>query len=185
MISRLTGVWEDDLIEVNGIGYAIQVPRPPQAGEETTLHVHPHDNGGATSLYGFTTRSEREAFRALIAVPGVGPSAAFKILEAHQPAHVASLINSKDVKSLAGIRGVGKKTAERVIQMCDTTRLPQADSGATNHREALEALEKLGVNPDKARRLVEAAAAAGSTKTEDLVMESLRLGSAERGSQPQ
>jgi Holliday junction DNA helicase RuvA len=126
MIGRLKGTvveQADDgacIIEVQGVGYEVFVPArvrseigacPPPV----TLHIHTHVREDALVLYGFSTGEDREAFRALIGVSGVGPRIALAILSKLTASELALAIARGDKDRLKGISGVGKKTAERLV----------------------------------------------------------------------
>ena len=102
------------VVEVNGVGYKVFVPRHP-ARDEVVLHTHHVVREDGQFLYGFESRDELALFEMLISVSGVGPKAAIAILSVARPAEIASAIASGDAGALARAPGVGKKTAERLI----------------------------------------------------------------------
>ena len=102
------------VVEVNGVGYKVFVPRHPSR-DEVLLHTHQVVREDAQALYGFETREELALFDLLIGVSGVGPKAGMAILSVARPAEIASAIASGDAAALARAPGVGKKTAERLI----------------------------------------------------------------------
>jgi Holliday junction DNA helicase RuvA len=102
------------VVEANGVGYKVFVPRHPQR-DEVLLHTHHTVREDDQSLYGFETRDELALFEMLITVSGVGPKAAMALLTTSRPADIAAAISSGDAAALARAPGVGKKTAERLI----------------------------------------------------------------------
>jgi Holliday junction DNA helicase RuvA len=102
------------VVEVNGVGYKVFVPRHPTR-DEVLLHTYQVVREDGQFLYGFETRDELALFEMLISVSGVGPKAGLAILSVARPAEIAAAIASGDVASLARAPGVGKKTAERLI----------------------------------------------------------------------
>ncbi len=125
VIGRLTGslaeIAEDGsvILDVSGVGYEVFVPlgaagRLPSAGE-LTLHVHTHVREDAITLFGFASEADRRAFRALLAVSGVGPKLALAILGRLDANALAEAIAREDKASFKGIHGVGSKTVERIL----------------------------------------------------------------------
>ncbi len=108
-------------VEVHGVGYEVLVPlssfdRLPAVGSEVQLLTHLSIREDAHTLYGFVSAAERDLFRLLInTVSGVGPKLALNVLSGMSAAGVAAAVAAGDVKSLSGISGVGKKTAERIV----------------------------------------------------------------------
>jgi Holliday junction DNA helicase RuvA len=126
MIGRLKGTLveqPDDgacIIEVQGVGYEVFVPARVRAEigarpQPVTLHIHTHVREDALVLYGFSTGEDREAFRALIGVSGVGPRIALAILSKLTASELALAISRGDKERFKGISGVGKKTVERLV----------------------------------------------------------------------
>jgi Holliday junction DNA helicase RuvA len=127
VIGRLTGhvVGQGDdgvvTLDVGGVGYEVSAPlgslgrarRDPDG--RTTLHVHTVVREDALLLYGFATLEEREVFRTVISISGVGPKTGLAILAALPPADLAAAIARKELSRLTSISGVGKKTAERLL----------------------------------------------------------------------
>jgi Holliday junction DNA helicase RuvA len=125
MIGRLTGlVIERDqgqlLLDVGGVGYEVEISLTTfiQVSEiegPVTVHTHLVVRDDAHLLYGFASTGEREMFRTLIKVNGVGPRMALGILSGLDSASFARAVTGNDVKALTALPGVGKKTAERLI----------------------------------------------------------------------
>jgi holliday junction DNA helicase RuvA len=125
MIGRLTGVIAEKappqvLIDVGGVGYEVDVPMStfynlPPLGERTTLLTHFVVREDAQVLYGFGSAAERQAFRQLIKVSGVGPRMALSLLSGLSVAELAQAITVQESGRLTRIPGIGKKTAERLL----------------------------------------------------------------------
>lgn len=125
MISRLDGVVvERDpqriLLDVQGVGYELQIPLSTfyQLAEiegPTVLHTHFVVRQDAQLLYGFASTLERELFRVLIKVNGVGPKTALAVLSGLEVADFVQAVNSENKKTLAGIPGVSQRNAEHII----------------------------------------------------------------------
>ena len=125
MIGQLHGlVVERDpqrvLLDVQGVGYEVQIPLSTfyQLAEiegPTVLHTHFVVRQDAQLLYGFATTGERELFRVLIKVNGVGPKTALAVLSGLEVADFVRAVNSENKKTLAGIPGVSQRNAEHII----------------------------------------------------------------------
>lgn len=130
MIGRIRGILLEKqapylLLDVQGVGYEIQASLTtffalPEIGQPTTLHTHFVVREDAQLLYGFSSLAERQLFRELIKVNGVGPKMALAILSGMNSAEFVHCVKSKDIATLVRLPGVGKKTAERlVVEMHD------------------------------------------------------------------
>jgi len=125
MITHISGTLHDKkpptlVIDVNGLGYEILAPMStfynlPEMGEPVTLLTHLSINEHAHTLYGFYHAQDRDLFRTLIKVSGVGPKLALTILSGIESNQFVRTIQARDTTSLIRIPGVGKKTAERLI----------------------------------------------------------------------
>lgn len=182
MIGRLTGILAEKrlpnqaLVDVGGVGYEVELPmssfaKLPQAGEKVQLTIHHVVREDANLLYGFCSSKEREAFRLLIKVSGIGPKSAVLILSGLSAEELYRVIQSEDLTSLMKVPGVGKKTAERlIIELRDkvkilapldiTDDLLAASNGSTMNdseaimNDAIEALVSLGYNQSEAKKRV-------------------------------
>lgn len=107
------------LVEVGGVGYLVVVtPRVFAELEPTTscfLHIHHHIREDSQTLYGFTTRDDRQCFDILLGAHGIGPAMAMAILGTHSPRGLHNIVITSDVGALTMVPGVGKKTAERLL----------------------------------------------------------------------
>ena len=125
MIGKLTGTLADKnppqvLVDCNGVGYEVDVPMStfynlPHAGEKVSLLTHFVVREDAQILYGFGTPGERETFRQLIKISGVGPRTALSVLSGMSVAEIAQAVTSQDAGRLVKVPGIGKKTAERLL----------------------------------------------------------------------
>jgi Holliday junction DNA helicase RuvA len=159
------------LLDVQGVGYEIEAPMTtfydlPAPGAEVVLHTHLVVREDAHTLYGFATVTDRDLFRNLLRVNGVGARLALAILSGMDAGAFARCIHAGDSAALVRLPGVGKKTAERlIIEMRD--RLEKAGalqvSGTAGAiatapvqpvEEAVTALIGLGYKPQEASRMV-------------------------------
>lgn len=121
MISHITGTilesTEKELVlAVGGIGYSIAViPSSYAIGTALSLYTHQVIKDDAHELYGFVTRDERDLFRILISVSGVGPKTALGMLSLYTLPDLVRIIKSADAKAIALTPGIGKKTSEKVV----------------------------------------------------------------------
>ena len=171
MISRLTGVLADKappsvLVDVNGVGYEMQVPMStfynlPALGERVTLLTHFIVREDAQLLYGFGTAEERQAFRELIKISGVGPRTALSILSGMGVGDLAQAITLQEAGRLVKVPGIGKKTAERLLLELKG-KLGADMGGAHSHAasdaqaDILQALLALGYNDKEAAAALKA-----------------------------
>lgn len=203
MIGRLHGTLIEKqppllMIDVQGVGYEVQVPMTtvfqlPPLGETVTLLTHFAVSENAQTLYGFYTKKDRELFRTLIKVSGVGPKMALGILSGMDVDQLVRCFMDNNTGALVKVPGVGKKTAERlVVEMRDRLKdwqmgssplaeLEAASVGGANvsandmAAEAESALVALGYKPTEASKLVAAAQKdASATTSEDLIRLALR-----------
>lgn len=126
MIGRLNGQVVDHnldgsvVVDVGGVGYEVFVPlghlsRLPKPPEKVVLHVHTHVREDTLTLFGFASTTDREAFRTVLGVSGVGPKLALSILGAFGARELAEVIARQDHTAFKHVHGVGKKTAERLL----------------------------------------------------------------------
>ena len=175
MIGRLEGVLRERqpprlLVDVGGVGYELEAPMTtfyslPPVGESVVLHTHLAVRDDVPCLYGFARRVERDTFRRLLRVSGVGGKVALALLSGLDADGLARCVHAGDAAGLARIPGIGKKTAERLLfELRD--RLPGAGVGAVDVpeeplAEAVAALAALGFSANEAQRRVSAVDAAG------------------------
>ena len=125
MIGRLSGILIDKnplqlLVDCNGVGYEVSVPMStfynlPSAGEKVQLLTHMVVREDAQLLYGFGTAQERELFRELIKISGVGARTALSILSGMSVTDLAQAVTLQEAGRLTKVPGIGKKTAERLL----------------------------------------------------------------------
>ncbi|MBI0097855.1 MULTISPECIES: Holliday junction branch migration protein RuvA [unclassified Snodgrassella] len=169
MISRLRGIILEKnppvvVLDVHGVGYEAQVSMQtfytlPAAGEETALYTQLVVREDAHLLFGFGSREERETFRALVKVSGIGAKIALGILSALTSEELAAAIATEDIKRLTAAPGIGKKTAERMVLEL-RGKLAAASDDATglftqntagNNEDIINTLLALGYTDKEAR----------------------------------
>jgi Holliday junction DNA helicase RuvA len=149
------------LLEVGGVGYLVAVSSRVLAelepGTSVFLYIHHHIREDAQTLFGFTSRDERQTFQVLIKSNGVGPALAMAILATHPPAALFDVVANNDVAALTLVPGIGKKTAERlIIDLRDRLSVPMLDgAGMGGSSSAVadvrDALASLGYGTDEIR----------------------------------
>lgn len=178
MIAQLTGrvahaQGMDVVLDCHGVGYAVSVPLStadavPAVGQNVTLFTIMVVREDAMQLYGFATTAERDAFRLLTSIQGIGGRIALGMLSATSIADLQAAIVGSNVVALQRLPGIGKKTAERlVIELRDKFLhiIPGGQSqasagGASQHVEdAISALQALGFTRASAEKSVKAALA--------------------------
>lgn len=157
----------DVVIDCNGIGYFINISLHTFSELPTTenvkLFTHLLVREDAHTLYGFSSVTEREIFRLLISVSGVGASTARTMLSSLAPEQVLDAIAQNDIITIQSVKGIGSKTAQRVVldlkdKILKVYGLSSISAGTsnTNKNEALSALETLGFVRKKSEKLVDA-----------------------------
>jgi Holliday junction DNA helicase RuvA len=145
----------DVVVDCNGVGYFINISLHTfsqiTSNENVMLFTHLQVREDAHILYGFSSTVEREIFRLLLSVSGIGASTARTMLSSLSPSQVTDAIASEDVAIIQSVKGIGSKTAQRVILDLKDKIMKlyglsgiSADSSNTNKNEALSALETLG-----------------------------------------
>ncbi len=180
------------VLDVNGVGYGIKVSlstaeQLPQEGEHVLLKTYLHVREDILQLYGFFSEDEREIFKALISISGVGPKLAQTILSGMTPAKLLTAIQNKDEKQLYAIAGVGKKTAQRlIVELKDKSMVIHSGieaaqetptvSFGTLENEALMALMSLGYRRGQAEKAITKVMAKDDRPltTEELIKEALK-----------
>ena len=183
MIGRLTGTLAEKsppqlLIDVNGVGYEVDVPMSsfynlPGLGERVTLLTHFIVREDAQILFGFLTHDERQTFRQLIKITGVGPRMALSLLSGLSVGELAQAVARQETARLVKVPGIGKKTAERLLlelkgKLGDALAAP-ASVASDAQADILQALIALGYS-DR-----EAAAALKSLPADASVSEGIKL----------
>lgn len=155
------------VIECGGVGYFVNISLNTFAAipdqEALKIYTHLQVREDAHTLFGFYTPGEREIFRLLLSVSGVGASTARTMLSSMTPAQIRDAIASGDVPSIQAVKGIGAKTAQRVIldlkdkvlKVYDLEEVsPRTDN--TTKDEALSALEVLGFARKQSEKAVDA-----------------------------
>jgi Holliday junction DNA helicase RuvA len=152
------------LLEVGGVGYLVAVSTRAlgelEPGTPVFLYVHHHIREDAQTLYGFTSRDDRQTFQVLIATHGIGPALAMAILATHPPASLFDIVANNDVAALTLVPGVGKKTAERlIVELRDRLSVPMLDGGvgagsASAVADVRDALAGLGYGTEEIREVL-------------------------------
>lgn len=158
------------IIEASGVGYELFVPistfdKLPHEGDEVKLLAWHCVREDDEVLFGFATASEREMFLKLTQVSGVGPKIALAILSGSSIGELSLAIASGNAKRISAIKGVGKKTAEKICvelkdkvnaieALASTSRTSKDDDKAPMLRDAILALSALGFNEETANKMV-------------------------------
>ncbi|PHR13965.1 MAG: Holliday junction branch migration protein RuvA [Aequorivita sp.] len=157
----------DVVIECNGVGYFINISLHTfselPTSENVKLYTHLLVREDAHTLYGFSGVAEREIFRLLISVSGVGASIARTMLSSLAPDQVLDAIAQNDITTIQSVKGIGAKTAQRVVldlkdKILKVYGLSSISTGTsnTNKNEALSALETLGFVRKQSEKVVDA-----------------------------
>ena len=198
MIGRLRGTLAEKqpphlLLDVGGVGYEVEVPmttlyRLPAQGEIVTLHTHLVVREDAHLLYGFGEKRDRELFRELIRLNGVGPKLALALMSSLEVDELVRCVQAQDTAALVKVPGVGKKTAERLlVELKDRFKawenLPSIaplvmpsqamPAVASAEADAVSALVALGFKPQEASRAVAAVEGEGLS-SEELIRRALK-----------
>jgi Holliday junction DNA helicase RuvA len=198
VIGRLRGTLVEKqpphlILDVNGVGYELEVPmttlyRLPAVGEPVTLHTHLVVREDAQLLYGFADKRDRQLFRELIRLNGVGPKLALALMSGLEVDDLVRCVQAQDTSVLVKIPGVGKKTAERLlVELKDRFKAWEVLPGlsglgiepsaevpvSTAENDALSALLSLGYKPQEASRAV-AAVKQDGLSSEDLIRRALK-----------
>lgn len=158
------------VVEAGGIGYEVRISLNTYEAlkdiAQTKLLTHLHIKEDAHTLYGFTNAAERKLFLDLIGISGVGPSTGMVILSSMPPEDIKSAIVNGDVATLQRIKGIGAKTAQRIILELRDRLAKESDEVLTSDyvgqdantatKEALSALITLGINKAAAEKSIAA-----------------------------
>ncbi len=154
------------VVECNGLGYYLVISLqtfsnlPDQ--ENVYLYTHQVIREDAHTLYGFYSKTEREIFKLLLSVSGVGPSTAITMLSSMDTEEIQQAIASEDVSKIQSVKGIGLKTAQRVIvdlrdKILKSYEISEEFQTPNNtiRNEALSALEVLGFNKKKVEKTIQ------------------------------
>ncbi len=163
MIGRLRGTLvvvggTGVVIDVGGVGYEVALTAAalgdlPPTGEEAVIHTHLHVREDQMSLFGFTSQDQRDLFRLLIGVSGVGPKVAMAILGTMTTDDLRQAVATDDVAALTAVPGIGKRSAQKLLlELRPRLELSDAIVGSSGAMaETRAALEGLGYQPDEIR----------------------------------
>jgi holliday junction DNA helicase RuvA len=176
------------LIEANGVGYEVHISLNTYSAiesmEEGMLYTYHHIREDAQVLYGFVDLKEKELFVQLIGVNGIGAATARMMLSSMKPEEVTRAIIQGNVKLLESIKGIGKKSAERIIlELRDKLNKSSLDTNIsalvnnTLDQDALNALLALGIARPAAEMAVKkiTASATAPQKVEDIIKQALKI----------
>jgi Holliday junction DNA helicase RuvA len=195
MISHLKGTLvqktpTEAVVDVQGVGYRLSIPlstyeKLPSPGQPVSILTHLAVREDALQLYGFSTEGERELFRSLILVSGIGPKIAQGILSGLSVGELQDAILNGDIPALTAVSGVGRKTAERIIlelknkigrmELKETAREPRG-AQLKERTEAIVALMSLGYSrggAEAALRLVLAEPGGQALTIEEMIKRAL------------
>ena len=169
------------VVDCAGVGYLLHVSLQTYSSlptdENIRLFTHLSIREDAHTLYGFITKTEREVFKLLISVSGVGPSIARTMLSSMNSEEVQYAIASENVALIQSVKGIGAKTAQRVIVDLKDKILKTFDidevslsSNNTNKEEALSALEVLGFNRRQSEKVITAILKSTPNETVELLI---------------
>ncbi|OGQ13345.1 MAG: Holliday junction DNA helicase RuvA [Deltaproteobacteria bacterium RIFCSPHIGHO2_02_FULL_40_11] len=108
------------IVDVRGVGYEVIVPvsvfyQLPQVGYPVTLYIHTHVREDQLQLYGFLTPAQKDFFQLMLGVSGIGPKVALNISSEISPSELHQVVLTSNTQKLSSMKGIGKKTAERLI----------------------------------------------------------------------
>ena len=180
---------ESALIEVNGVGYEVSCTGAAFArlarGGEGEVYTYLQMKEDGVSLYGFADLKEKALFLKLTSVQGVGAKLALAILSSMRPEELYDVIAAADAKRLSTVKGVGRKTADRIILelhgkisataiLSDSSAAPAAVKASSEDEDAVSALMNLGFSRQESARAVERARKEGARSIEEVISAALR-----------
>lgn len=177
------------VLDMNGIGYHVKISLNTYGSiksmPEVLLHTHFHVREDAHTLFGFSAQAERKRFLDLISISGVGASTAMMVLSSLSPEELQGAIVNEDVKTIQGVKGIGLKTAQRIVlelkdkmikEGWEEKNLDQPQISNTLQNEALSALITLGIPRSSAQKSIDAILKefGQEIKLEELIKHALR-----------
>ena len=173
------------VIRVGGVGYRVHIPLStfyalPEPPARISLLIHTRLQEDALNLYGFGTPEEKELFLQLLGIPRIGARMALNILSGISPGEFAQALAQRDIRRLAGIPGIGKKSAERIVLELKDKQLAAgaprlaAAPGQGPIQDALSALLNLGYPKNLAEKALEAARGQGAATLEEFLRQGLK-----------
>jgi holliday junction DNA helicase RuvA len=181
-VGGLTG--ESCFLDVGGVGYrvacsATTLAALPSDGENFRLWTYMHVREDAISLFGFASEAEQQMFEALLGVSGVGPKVALQVCSAFTPDNFRRTLATDDVAAIAGVPGIGKKTAQRILlelkERLSVPDLRPAGTGPDVLGLARSALENLGYSAGEVREALAQTRASGDDGVQDVIKSALRV----------
>ncbi|MHA7101897.1 Holliday junction branch migration protein RuvA [Roseivirga pacifica] len=178
------------IIDINGVGYDVKISLHTfsqiKDQENIKLHTYLHIKEDAHTLFGFAEDKEKKLFLQLISISGVGPSTGLMVLSSLGPHETEQAILSEDVRAIQGVKGIGAKTAQRIIlELKDKVgkdgdsdsliNIPSSNRNAIRN-EALAALVTLGINKNAAQKSIDKILKqnSGDLSLEDLIKLALK-----------
>lgn len=184
---------DDIIVENNGIGYKIYMPlllqgRIGHVGDEVCVYTYHYVREDAMALFGFPSPEDHDMFVLLLSVSGIGPKTAISVVEMLQPSELAMAVLSGDVKKISTVKGLGKKSAERIVlELKDKLKgfdvhegaagedLPAVSAaGQSDLEDCVSALVVLGYPASEANKAARAAYEEG-LGVDQLIRKALRL----------
>lgn len=178
------------ILDVGGVGYRLLIPLStyyalPDEGN-VLLQVHTHVREDALLLFGFHTEAEKDLFGLLLSVSGVGPKVALNILSHLPTAELRQALSQGNVKHLATVPGIGKKTAERLVlelrEKIGRMEVPATDSAQISETtvtdvqdDALSALVNLGYKENLSRKALDRLDLEPGTPLEEILKQALKI----------
>ncbi|MEQ9426447.1 MAG: Holliday junction branch migration protein RuvA [Cyclobacteriaceae bacterium] len=178
------------VMNLNGVGYEVRITLNTytaiKEADKCKLHTHLHVKEDSHTLFGFSDEKEKVRFLDLISISGVGPATGLMILSSLSPQELQNAILNGDVKTIQSVKGIGGKTAQRIIlELKDKMRKEDiigideklSVSGSNSLRnEALSALTTLGISRSAAEKSIDAIlrAQGGEISLEDLIKLALK-----------
>jgi len=194
MIARISGIVVEAMpnrlvVDVQGVGYEVKIPVStfdhlnPKDGDVVKLRTYMHVRENILALYGFASESEKDVFLLLIdRVSGIGPTIAMAVLSGMPVEHFKSAVVAGDAVGLSKVKGIGKKTAERIVLelkdkvgVADTWEAASSGAVSTAASDAEMALIALGYKQVAARKAVKIASdESADAGVDDLIRAALR-----------
>jgi holliday junction DNA helicase RuvA len=176
------------IVDVNGVGYEVNISLQTysaiEAINEGQLYTYLQIKEDAHSLFGFWSKEEKDMFILLLSVSGIGAATARMMLSTLKPEEVAAAISKNDIRLIESVKGIGKKTAERlVLELKDKVANKNFGSSgslvsgiSTNEAAAVQALQALGIAPKVAELAVKKTLTQqpSITKLEDIIKKALQ-----------
>ncbi|MFZ5450940.1 MAG: Holliday junction branch migration protein RuvA [Thermodesulfobacteriota bacterium] len=172
------------LVKVGGVGYLVLIPLStfyalPEPPAAVRLRIHTRIQDDALNLYGFITHEEKDLFLKLLNIPRIGPGLALKILSGISPQEFEEAMSLSDSRRLAGIPGIGKKSADRILlelkgKVIIKVRPRPGVAGDRPYQDALSALLNLGYPKNVAEKALDQARSQGAATVEDLLRQGLK-----------